>query len=169
MAVAWLRRRIWLKRAGALLVAGALQGLPGRRASAQGTEPDAAVRRIRAFCDALLDVMKQAERLGVQGRYDRLAPVIRQTFDLEAMTRIAVGPGWRTIPADLQKALVDGFSRMTVATYANRFNGYSGERFEVDPQSAERSTGRVVRTKLVPASGEPVAARATRGRSSTST
>lgn len=114
------------------------------------------MRRIGAFYDALLATMKQADRLEIRGRYDRLAPVIRSTFDLEAMTRIAVGPEWNSIAQEQQTELIANFTRMTVATYANRFDGYSGERFEVDPASEARSTGRIVRTKLIPATGEPV-------------
>ena len=126
-----------------------------RTASGQG-DPDPAVRPIRTFYDALLAVMKDAQRLGFQGRYDKLAPVIRTTFDLPAMTRIAVGPDWNSIAADQQAQLVENFSQMTIGTYATRFDGYSGERFEVDPTSETRNTGRLVRTKLTPGKGEPV-------------
>jgi len=125
-------------------------------ASAQADESDPAVKRIRAFYDSLLGVMKQADRLGIQGRYEKLAPAIRATFDLAAMTRIAVGPDWNAIAPEQQSELIESFGRMTIATYANRFDGYSGERFEVEAQSEVRSTGRIVRTKLVPGSGEPV-------------
>jgi phospholipid transport system substrate-binding protein len=111
---------------------------------------------VRAFYDALLDVMKRAKALGVRGRYDALAPVIRKSFDLPAMTRIAVGPRWTSIPADQQTALVDAFSRMTIATYANRFDGYSGERFEVEPNVDARGSGSVVHTRIVQPKGEPV-------------
>jgi phospholipid transport system substrate-binding protein len=119
-----------------------------------GTDP--AVRQIRSFYDALLATMKQADRLGIRGRYDKLAPVIRATFDLAAMTRIAVGPDWPSIAPEQQSELIESFGRMTIATYANRFDGYSGERFEVEPASEARTTGRIVRTKLIPSSGEPV-------------
>jgi phospholipid transport system substrate-binding protein len=118
---------------------------------------DPAAAPIRTFYDVLLETMKQADKLGLRGRYDKLAPVIRQTFDLDAMTRIAIGPEWTSIPPDQQKALIDGFSRMTIATYANRFNGYSGESFEVDPEVLSRTTGRVVRTRLTRPKDEPVA------------
>jgi phospholipid transport system substrate-binding protein len=138
-----------------LAAAVALAALATRRARAQN-DADPAVARIKAFYDALLAVMKQATQLGIKGRYDKLAPTIRTTFDLPAMTRIAVGPEWNNIPADKQAALVDAFSTMTIATYANRFDGYSGERFEVDPTSEQRNTGKMVRTRLVPSSGEPV-------------
>jgi phospholipid transport system substrate-binding protein len=124
--------------------------------SAEAAEVDPAVAPIRAFYDALLAAMKQADQLGVRGRYDKLAPVIRTTFDLPAMTRIAVGPEWPTIPPDQQAALTDHFSRMTIATYANRFDGWSGQSFEVDPEVLPRNTGRIVRTKLVRPKEEPV-------------
>jgi phospholipid transport system substrate-binding protein len=120
-------------------------------------DADPAVAPIRAFYDTLLVTMKQAEQLGLRGRYDKLAPVIRATFDLDAMTRIAVGPDWPTIAPDQQKALIDSFGRMTIATYANRFNGYSGQSFEVDPETVLRNTGRIVRTKLLLPKEEPVA------------
>lgn len=128
--------------------------LAGRIASAAEMDPAAAP--IRAFYDALLAVMKQAAQLGVRGRYDKLAPVIRATFDLPAMTRIAVGPEWTTIPPEQQSALQDAFARMTIATYANRFDGYSGESFEVDPEVLPRNTGRIVRSKIIRPKDEPV-------------
>jgi phospholipid transport system substrate-binding protein len=149
--------RLSLKRRLALVLsAGLLLGAPAMLARAQGDEADAAARRIRAFYDSLLAVMKQADRLGIQGRYDKLAPAIRATFDLAAMTRIAVGPDWSGIAPGQQSELTESFARMTIATYANRFDGYSGERFEVEPASESRSTGRIVRTKLVPSNGEAV-------------
>jgi len=125
-------------------------------ASAQNATTDPAVDRLRAFYDALLATMKRADQLGIEGRYAALAPVIRATYDLPAMTRIAVGPEWNSIPSQAQTDLIEQFTRMAIATYANRFDGYSGERFDVEPQSEARSTGRIVRTKLVPTSGDPV-------------
>jgi phospholipid transport system substrate-binding protein len=126
------------------------------RVSAQGAVTDPAVARIQAFYDVLLTVMKEAGKLGIRGRYEKLAPAIRTTFDLAAMTRIAVGPDWTSIAPEQQNALVDSFTRMTIATYASRFDGYSGERFEVEPATETRSTGRIVRTRLIQSTGEPV-------------
>ena len=143
-------RRDALRATAALLVALTLP------ADVAAVDVDPAVAPIRAFYDALLAVMKQADQLGVRGRYDKLAPVIRSTFDLPAMTRIAVGPEWTTIPPEQQAALTDHFSRMTIATYANRFDGWSGQSFEVDPEVLPRNNGRIVRTKLNRPKEEPV-------------
>jgi phospholipid transport system substrate-binding protein len=144
------------KRRWLLLAGTALFGVFSAAAHAEGAAEDPAAKPVRAFYDALLPVMKQAKELGIHGRYDRLANPIRTAFDLAAMTRIAVGPDWNTIPPEQQSALVDSFSRLTIATYANRFDGYSGERFEVDPASEVRTTGRLVHTKLVQSKGEPI-------------
>ncbi|HEV2686179.1 MAG TPA: ABC transporter substrate-binding protein, partial [Actinomycetota bacterium] len=85
----------------------ALGALPGAMATtAFGAADEASIvtAPIRAFYDALLDVMRRARALGVHGRYDVLAPVIRATFDLAAMTRISVGPRWNAIPPEQQAA-----------------------------------------------------------------
>jgi phospholipid transport system substrate-binding protein len=145
------KRRRWLGVGAVLFAAGATPAWP------EAAPADPAVTPIRAFYDALLSVMKQAKELGVRGRYDRLSAPIRATFDLAAMTRIAVGPEWNNFsPAD-QTALVDNFTRMTIATYASRFDGYSGERFEVEPESEMHTTGRIVHTKLIQSNGEAIA------------
>lgn len=144
------------KRRAAVFACAALTSTLTLRAWAQNDGVDPAVARIRAFYAALLAAMRDAERLGVRGRYDKLAPTVRDTFDLAAMTRIAIGPDWSAIAAEQQAPLIANFSRMTIATYANRFDGYVGERFEVEPAPDVRATGRVVRTRIVPGSGEPV-------------
>ena len=145
-----------MKRRQALLGATALLAGFALPTCATAADVDPAVASIRAFYDALLAAMKQADQLGVRGRYDKLAPVIRATFDLPAMTRIAVGPEWTAIPPEQQTALQDSFARMTIATYANRFDGYSGQSFEVDPEILSRNTGRVVRTRLLRPKEDPV-------------
>jgi phospholipid transport system substrate-binding protein len=145
-----------LKRRRILLACGALLGASALPAWAEGEAGDPAAKRVRAFYDSLLAVMKQARELGINGRYEKLAPAIRATFDLAAMTRIAVGSDWSSIPSEQQTALIDNFARMTIATYAARFDGYSGEHFEVEPTTEARNTGRIVHTKLLQANGEPI-------------
>jgi len=137
-----------------LLVGLAFAALASVKAAAAEADPAAA--RARSFYDVLLETMKRAQALGVKGRYDKLAPAVRAMFDLPAMTRIAVGPEWKSLKPDQQTTLIEKFERMTIATYASRFDGYEGERFEVDPVTEPRNTNRIVRTKLIPKQKEPV-------------
>ena len=129
------------------VMAVALFGAAGARAAEAA--PDPALAPVQAFCDGLLDTMKRAKELGLKGRYEALKPVIEKVFNLPQMTQIAVGPTWPTISAADQKALITAFERMTVANYANNFDGYSGEKFVVDPNVITRNADKLVSTKLV--------------------
>ena len=117
--------------------------------AAKAQAPDPAVQQVQTFYNALLDSMKHAKELGVKGRYEKLKPVVEQTFDLPDMVRVAVGPSWGTMPAADQQALLVAFERMTVANYASNFSGYDGEKFVVDPVATVRGTDRVVQSKLI--------------------
>jgi phospholipid transport system substrate-binding protein len=122
-----------------------------------GESADPAASRINSFYGALLDTMKQAKQLGLKGRYDRLAPVLAKTYDVASMSRIAVGQSWNTLSAPQQLSIVNAFTRMTTATYASRFDGFSGEQFEI-LQTVDRPNGdKIVKTRIVQSNGKPVA------------
>lgn len=119
--------------------------LPVLAVHAQPADP--AATQVAAFDTALLDVMKQAKKLGPRGRYDALKPAIEQSFDLPTMTRFAVGTTWSALPADQQAELVKAFTHMTTATYAHNFDGYDGEKFTIDKVDT-RGPDKLVRTRL---------------------
>jgi phospholipid transport system substrate-binding protein len=143
------RRRLFTLSAGAF-------SLAAMENSWAAATPDAASARIEAFYDVLLTNMKQAKDLGISGRFQKLAPAVHETFDMQTMTRVACGPGWSKMSADQQQALVGAFERMTAATYANQFSDYSGQRFVVDPNTTARNADVIVHSQLMPADGEPV-------------
>jgi phospholipid transport system substrate-binding protein len=120
-----------------------------------GAATDTPQATIRDFYASLLQTMKRGAALGERGRYDALAPAIRQSFDLRTMAQMSVGLSWARFSPDEQQLVTDAFARYTIATYADRFNGYSGQKFEVIGQ---RSTpyGTIVESRLVRSSGEPV-------------
>ena len=106
------------------------------------TESPAAV--IRSFYDVLLSTMKDGQRLGFAGRRDRLTPAISKTFDFPLMTRLTVGPPWATLTPEQQQQILVGFSAFSIATYANRFDDYSGEQFQVDDTPTTLANGDVI-------------------------
>jgi phospholipid transport system substrate-binding protein len=111
---------------------------------------------IADFDHSLLDVMQHAGQLGYRGRYQALAPVIDQSFDTRTMTRIAIGAGWSSLSADQQDQLARAFCDFITATYARRFDGYSGEKFESLGEKPV-GAGMLVETRLVKQDGEPIA------------
>jgi phospholipid transport system substrate-binding protein len=125
----------------------------GAAAADAGSAPTALIER---FYDALLGVMRQAKQLSFDERYNRLAPTISQTFDLGLMTRIAVGPSWTQFGPDQQQRLTAAFSRYTISLYANRFDDFSGQKFQVDPTPTANANGTVVKSQLVKANGETI-------------
>ncbi|MFI4947183.1 MAG: ABC transporter substrate-binding protein [Alphaproteobacteria bacterium] len=124
--------------------------------TASAADPSTAPGTIDRFYATLLAVMKEAKHLSFDQRYSRLAPAIEEAFDLGLMTRIAVGPGWTGIAPDQQQRLNAAFARYSISTYANRFDDYGGERFEVDPTPAANPNGQLVTTWLVKSNGEKV-------------
>jgi phospholipid transport system substrate-binding protein len=122
-----------------------------------GESTDPAASRIDSFYNALLDTMKQAKQLGLKGRYDKLAPVLTKTYDLASMSRIAVGQSWNALPPQQQLSIVNAFTRMTTATYATRFDDFSGEQFEILQTVDQPNGDKIVKTRIIQSNGKPVA------------
>ncbi|HEX3885811.1 MAG TPA: ABC transporter substrate-binding protein [Stellaceae bacterium] len=138
-----------------LLISPLALGCLAASAAAEGEA--GATAAIGQLYDALLGVMKQAKSMSFDQRFARLLPVIERVFDLGLMTRIAVGPSWPQIAPAAQQRLTQAFARFTVSQYAGRFDGYDGERFEVDPAALPNPNGVIVQSRLVKSNGEPVA------------
>jgi phospholipid transport system substrate-binding protein len=138
-----------------LFLATALAAAAASRAVAAAGEAPAGV--IERFYGVLLAVMKQAKETSFDQRYARLAPAITAAFNLPLMTRIAVGPDWTQLTAAQQQQLDAAFARYTISVYANRFDGYDGERFAVDPDPTEIAAGILVKSRLVKSDGGTVA------------
>lgn len=111
---------------------------------------------IMQFYDTLVEVMKQGHALGFDGRYARLKPAIEATFNLPLMSRLSIGPQWSTLTPDEQSRLAEAFDRFTISTYANRFDDYSGERFETLPDTLPANGGTIVQTRLIKDNGDVV-------------
>lgn len=104
---------------------------------------------IDSFDATLLDVMKNADKLGYKGRYDKLAPVVERIYDIPLMARISVGPQWGSLTPDQQAKIIDAFKALSIATYASRFDGYGGEQFQITGEAPTAGGDNVVNTKLM--------------------
>ena len=109
------------KAAGCLLALACLLGAVPVAAPAQ-SEPRATVEN---FHTILLGVMQRAKELGFKGRRHILEPAIEKGFDLPYIARIALGRRhWNPLSESEQATMVETFSRLSVATYASRFDAY---------------------------------------------
>jgi phospholipid transport system substrate-binding protein len=100
--------------------------------------------------------MRNAEDLGYQGRYDTLAPVLGESFYFAFMARAAAGRHWSGLDETQKQRLAEAFERISIANYASRFDGYSGQRFEVG-ETVQHPRGTViVRNRLFDSDGKAV-------------
>jgi phospholipid transport system substrate-binding protein len=110
---------------------------------------------VRHFYGELLDAMQRAATLGAKGRYQKLEPVVLGAFDVPFMARLSIGPSWAKLTTEQKRRTATAYGRYIAAVYATRFDGYSGERFEVlGEQQIKHAT--LVKTQIVKANGEPV-------------
>lgn len=116
--------------------------------------PSATVARLN---DALLEVMKAAEDLGFQGRYDRLAPVLEATFDFPGMAKVVLGSQWNAISSAQRQAFTEAFTEYSIGVFADRFDGYGGERFEILGEQPARRGTVLVQNQIVKSDGEAIA------------
>ena len=139
--------------AAAMLAIGS--GISPSFAAAQGTGDPKTI--VQSFYDALDDTMKQGDELGFDGRYKKLEPVIRETFDVPVMAKIAVGPEWTNLTADEKTKLLAAFDRYMISTYASRFKTDKGLKFQVGEVKQPKDDRTLVETKLIRPNGDPVA------------
>jgi len=123
---------------------------------ADETETDVARASVEQLYATLQDVMQRGEQLTYEERYAELDPVIRQAYDLPFMSSKTLGRYWKGLSEQDRERWVSTFSRLTVSTYADRFDDYSGEQFEVLTVEPSGHETLMVRTRIVPTDEKPV-------------
>ena len=110
---------------------------------------------VKGLYDALLSTMKNGRILGQSGRFAQLDPVIRRSFDVASMARLSIGSSWAGLSENQRQQITDSFGRYMSAIYADRFDSYAGQKLEVTGEQPA-SSGVMVRSQIIKASGEPV-------------
>ena len=111
---------------------------------------------IEAFHSDLLTTMQNAKAWGFETRREFLADPVRDAFDSEIMVRLAAGPNWKTFSEAEKADLAEAFYQFSLATYASRFKGYSGQEFVTIEEIPMRKGRILVSTKLVKNENEEV-------------
>jgi len=121
---------------------------PASTVVAQAEELDGCAKTVETFHAAILDAMENADELGFQGRYDRLEPVIGETFNIEFMSSKSVGRMWKKLSPEDQSLWKSKFQGYLTANYAGNFNTYTGETFDTTGEEPSSRKTRIVMTRL---------------------
>jgi phospholipid transport system substrate-binding protein len=134
-----------------LVILGMHIAMPSASAGDRG-----ATEVVEEFHSTLLAVMKKGAKIGYQGRYDELAPVIRSSFDMPFISRTVLGKYWESLDNEQRSRFVEAFTQLSIATYAANFDSYSGEHFKMI-QEKEVGGGRIlVQSQLIKSDGGQV-------------
>ena len=125
-----------------LISGGAVQAaLAASTAAPAAATNDPAAKTVEAFHAVLLDTMKHAKELGVQGRYKKLEPAVDAAFDIPAMTQAIVGPSWANMSAADRKSVIDAFRRTTIAELRAKFRRLQWRAVRYQPTGAGSRRG----------------------------
>ena len=122
--------------------------------TAQVAAPRQPVEKLNA---ALIDVMKDSKRLGYQGRYDKLAPVVGEVFQFETIAQTTLGRHWQQLTPSQRQAFIAKLTDLSIATYASQFKAYDGQTFRYESTEDTKPERALVRYAMVVPKGQPVA------------
>jgi phospholipid transport system substrate-binding protein len=124
--------------------------------AAQADEPSAS-SVVEVLHDSLLAMMKDADALGFDGRSQHMEPVVAKSFDLPMIAVLASGNNWKSFDEAQRGQLIGALERLSVATYAGRFNGYSGESFRTISEGPAEQGMVFVNTELIKGDSDTIA------------
>jgi phospholipid transport system substrate-binding protein len=148
-----MREKIALFLRWSALFLGVAVAFPTGYAAAQNSSPAAVIEKLNA---KLLEAMKDGNKLGYDGRYALLEPVIHDTFALDLMTRISMGRHWKNMSENQRNQMIALYQQWSTATYARRFDTYAGQRFEVLPKQKVQRSSVIVRSHVIKKTGEVI-------------
>ena len=125
--------------------AAAPSGVDSAAEEIPSSTPQLAIDRLN---QALLDIMKRADELGYRGRYEAVAPVVRETFDTTFMASKSIGSTWRKLAPEERVRWVDTFEAYTISNLADRFDGFSGETLQIVGDRPASNQTLVIETRL---------------------
>jgi phospholipid transport system substrate-binding protein len=145
-----LTRRAWLVSGASSAIGAAI--VLARPARADTIDPlDQPLRDLHSALEA---TMRAGQATPFPRRFDTLAPVVDQVFDLQTVLKDSVGLRWDAMDEDVRTRLLKAYRRFTVATYVANFDKYDGKRFQILPGTRDIGPDRIVGTEIVTGSGE---------------
>ena len=111
--------------------------------------------------NAVLDRIRSSEALksgDVESLRRLVNEIVLPATDFTMMTRMTVGPKWRTATAEQKKALEEGFETLLLRVYSGGLAAVKDQKCELRPTRVKKPQPEmVIRTLLKSAGSEPIA------------
>jgi phospholipid transport system substrate-binding protein len=125
--------------------------------TALAADLEAARKPVEQLYAVLLECLKNADLLGLEGRRAKIAPAVEAGYDVPFMAEKILGRHWAALAEPDRTRWTATFGSLTVATYAERMTGFTGQVFEVlKVEPSQRDTA-VVYTQVVTPKEAPIA------------
>ncbi len=137
---------------GSLLALGilALAGVP--RPAAANEFSDGAKKFIEALTEEAISTLTGND-LSRNERADRFRKLMLKNFALKGIARFALGRHWRKLTGPEKREYLELFEDLMVATYADRFTKYSGEKLLVKKAEVRGEKDVLVHTSMIRVDG----------------
>ena len=123
---------------------------------AENAETDNPEQVVSNLQQALIQAMREGDKMDFQERYDFLAPTIDQSHDFVLIIRTILGSYWAQLDSEQQRLIADTFRQLSIATYAGQFKEYEGEQFEMLQQRSLPRDQVLVRSQFTKSDGDTI-------------
>ena len=112
---------------------------------------------VNSLHSSLLKGMQGGNKLGFQGRFKLLAPVVERSHDLDFIAKTILGKKhWAKLSHEQQQIFISHFHKLSISTYAGWFKEYDGENFKFIDQKTMPRNYVLVRSQLIQSNGDTV-------------
>ncbi len=113
-------------------------------------------KTVNSLHSSLLKGMQGGDKLGFQGRFKLLAPIVERSHDLDFIAKTILGKHWTKLNREQQQIFISHFHKLSISTYAGWFKEYDGEHFKYIDQKKMPRNYVLVRSQLIQSNGDTV-------------
>jgi phospholipid transport system substrate-binding protein len=143
-----LRAMLALTTVAAMLPASAPSGAVGTGSETVESAESAPAEVVARLQAALLSAMKDGATAEYAERRDHLRPVITSTHDLDFVAHTVLRRYWKQLDDTERSRFTATFRELCVGTYADKFDSFTGQRFEPGAERKLKRGSMLVQTKL---------------------
>lgn len=122
----------------------------------QGLDTTDPAKTVNSLHSSLLKGMQGGDKLGFQGRFKLLTPIVERSLDLDFIAKTILGKLWTKLNHEQQQIFISHFHKLSISTYAGWFKEYDGEHFKYIDQKTMPRNYVLVRSQLIKSNGDTV-------------